>query len=168
MNFLIQLEPGPNEIDDEAGSEFDLESEGSLQELAIVGCSELERAGYIFRVEGFGRGVWPVDVRYDMATVIEQLPDLIKALELGQSTGLDFYAQGIETLIEFVPDGGTVVARCRALYRVDEMPVVEELVYSELLTQLRELARVFVAEVSRLQPSLGQSAALAELKNLAD
>ena len=124
MNFLIQLEPGPNEIDDEAGSEFDLESEGSLQELAIGGCSELERAGYIFRVEGFGRGVWPVDVRYDMATVIEQLPDLIKALELGQSTGLDFYAQGI--------------------------------------------ARVFVAEVSRSQPSLGQSAALAELKNVAD
>lgn len=68
----------------------------------------LSDAGREFLVDGFGQSGWAVDVSYDLSSVIEQLPTAINALEQNDSVRIDFYGQGVERVLTFVPAGEVV------------------------------------------------------------
>lgn len=66
-----------------------------------------------FVVCGFGDDKWPVDCRFDLSVVIEQLPAIIRMLKIGDyNFSLDFYEQGIEREIEFIDSGAFVTLTC--------------------------------------------------------
>lgn len=67
-----------------------------------------------FRVSGFGQDLWKVDVRTDLPVLLEQLPEAIAAAAAGSSFILDFYEQGIERRLVFIPNGNEFVVRCES------------------------------------------------------
>ncbi|MUL36521.1 hypothetical protein [Gloeocapsopsis dulcis] len=103
-----------DEIDREYETKF--EEVEDVIEILFVLCKELEESNLVrFRVEGFGKMPWPVDVRTDFEIVLEQLPDLIKFLDTTEAiTGyLDFYEQGIERRLVFNKVGDLVKINCQ-------------------------------------------------------
>lgn len=70
----------------------------------------------VFSVSGFGDEKWPVDCRFDLPGIIEQLPEIIgKINNKDFNFDLDFYEQGIEREIEFNFSGENVVTlECRS------------------------------------------------------
>lgn len=93
--------------------------------LVMEACSLLGETDCRFFVSGFGDNAWPVDVYYDLSTVLEQLPDLLAGLRAGEGGILDFYGQGIERRLEFFPEGRKVGIRCRSGTAWKPNPTVE-------------------------------------------
>lgn len=58
-----------------------LEDDHDYDYLVMQACRILSDAGCRFHIAGFGSADWGFDVSYDMATFIEQVPDLIAGLE---------------------------------------------------------------------------------------
>jgi len=77
-------------------------------------CSSLEESGCAeFMVSGFGQEKWPVDVRTDLLTVLEQLPSIVEALRLGANEfELDFFEQGVQRRVTFESGGDELSATC--------------------------------------------------------
>ncbi|MBM6388010.1 MAG: hypothetical protein JSY10_29370 [Paenibacillus sp.] len=77
-------------------------------------CEVFELSGVMsFVVSGFGQEKWPVDCRTDLATIIEQIPDILEKVSKGIfSFQLDFYEQGVERLLVFEEEGGLVRVTC--------------------------------------------------------
>ena len=66
-----------------------------------------------FRVNGFGDSCWPLDIRTDLCTFLEQLPSAIKALDKDSGEfDIDFYEQGLERRLVFTIKGGNVLIEC--------------------------------------------------------
>jgi hypothetical protein len=120
-------------------------------------CDALDDARCLaFRVDGFGQLPWPVDVRTDLLTVLEQLPDILKSI---RNPGvdeflLDFYEQGIERQVTFRKRGIWVDLRCES--RLDWVPQndTETIRSAALEVMMRGVARVFIDCVRRLLPSV--------------
>lgn len=67
----------------------------------------------IFSVSGFGDENWFVDCRFDLPTIIEQLPEIISKINNRDfNFKLDFYEQGIEREIYFINDEEVVNLEC--------------------------------------------------------
>jgi hypothetical protein len=67
----------------------------------------------IFSVSGFGDENWPVDCRFDLPVIIEQLPEIISKINNKDfNFKLDFYEQGIEREINFIDNGEVVNLEC--------------------------------------------------------
>jgi len=67
----------------------------------------------IFAVSGFGDDNWPVDCRFDLPAIIEQIPEIISKINNRDfNFKLDFYEQGIEREINFIDDGEIVNLEC--------------------------------------------------------
>lgn len=77
-------------------------------------CEVFEQSEIVsFIVSGFGQEKWPVDCRTDLATVIEQIPEILeKVIEGTFSFHLDFYEQGIERQLVFEEEGELVRVTC--------------------------------------------------------
>ncbi|THF72491.1 hypothetical protein [Cohnella fermenti] len=77
-------------------------------------CEVFEHSEMVsFVVSGFGQEKWPVDCRTDLATIIEQIPDILKKVNKGIFLfKLDFYEQGIERQLVFEEEGGLVRVTC--------------------------------------------------------
>jgi hypothetical protein len=61
-----------------------------------------EREIIYFRVKGFGQDTWLVDVATDLASILEQLPEVIDSINKNNyRCYLDFYEQGIERKLVF-------------------------------------------------------------------
>jgi hypothetical protein len=86
-----------------------------------------------FTVSGFGQSRWPVDVRTDLATVIEQ---------------------GVERSLEFVPSGLSYDVHCRSRTSWQPHPDVERIDAAVVLAMLVKLQRTFAAIVERLLPKI--------------
>jgi hypothetical protein len=81
--------------------------------LAMTACQQLADAeGAAFRIGGFGHESWPVDVAYDMSTVVEKLPIILAGVRDRREVELDMYSQGIERKLIFKPAGDFVVVDC--------------------------------------------------------
>ena len=165
-----------------------LEIRGSLEELALqsqqtdcdwqdvdthinsilgLACEKLEETGIaFFRMSGFGRGVWPVDVCLDLACVLEQLSEAIDAIrQENYPFDLELYEQGIEKTITFTKkdDDGFIEAKCRDFFVSEGYPgntswkpdpdaiLVEE---GDILSQLLNLKSSFIQAVRTICPDL--------------
>ena len=104
-------------------------------------------------------------MRYDLATVIEQLPGVIGALVQSQPVALQLYGQGIEKLVEFASEGDWVLATSSPIYDVDVGTIgTQRVLLADLIRQLRQLGRGFVEQVSLLEPELRDNNAMKELQ----
>lgn len=66
-----------------------------------------------FIVSGFGDRQWPVDCRFDLPVIIEQLPEIISKMKNDDFNFiLDFYEQGIEREIKFKCGKDSVSLEC--------------------------------------------------------
>lgn len=67
----------------------------------------------IFSISGFGEENWPVDCRFDLPVIIEQLPVIISKINNEDfDFKLDFYEQGIEREIIFSDADDVVNLEC--------------------------------------------------------
>lgn len=94
-----------------------LNSELELDDVVVILisiCEVFELSGVVsFVVSGFGQEKWPVDCRTDLATIIEQIPDILEKVSKGIfSFQLDFYEQGIERQLVFEEEGELVRVTC--------------------------------------------------------
>lgn len=132
--------------------EFDLSVD--YESLVMDACELLSEAGCDFHVEGFGQKDWPVDVSYDLSTVMEQLPAAIAALQHGESAVIDFYGQGVERGLTFEPVGDLVAVRCSSRTNWTPNPDREQASPREVTTLLEGLAGDFKIALERTCPSL--------------
>lgn len=74
-----------------------------------------------FVVSGFGQNKWPVDCRTDLATIIEQVPEILEKIRNKEyNFQLDFYEQGIERMLVFEENNNLVKVTC--ISRTDWTP----------------------------------------------
>ncbi|MFE1869956.1 hypothetical protein ACFW9N_03510 [Streptomyces sp. NPDC059496] len=132
----------------------EVELSDDYESLAMDACQLLSGTDARFFVSGFGQEAWPVSVSYDLSSVIEQLPEAIDSLRSGRSAEIDFYGQGIERRLTFVPAGDTTEIRCSSgtAWRPD--PDVDVLSRTAALDLLTGLAGDFGAALRRAAPEL--------------
>jgi hypothetical protein len=111
-----------------------------------------DSGGFEFRVAAFGDGCWPVDVRTDLATVLEQLPRCLEACRRGAPFELDFFEQGVERTIEFSPADGRYVAHCRSRTNWTPDPETESIEVGAVRAMLDGLKRTFCEICERVLP----------------
>lgn len=122
-----------------------LEDIEDVQEIMSLLCEKLENFSLArFRVEGFGETAWPVDVSTDFLAVLEQLPDLIKFLNIDTDESsvfyLDFYEQGIQRRLVFRKNEGLVTVACQPFPINNSVSIVPNASWGGRLkrTQLRK------------------------------
>lgn len=65
--------------------------------IIVPSSTGIKTAYRIVFVSGFGQKKWPVDCRTDLATIIEQIPEILEKIRAERFFfKLDFYEQGIE------------------------------------------------------------------------
>ncbi|MBB1152121.1 hypothetical protein [Amycolatopsis dendrobii] len=92
--------------------------------LVIEACQVLAATDCAFTVRGFG-GSWPVDVAYDLSTLVEQLPRLLRDLRARRDGQIGFYGQGIERTVHFSPCGERLRLTCTSRTSWTPDPAVE-------------------------------------------
>ncbi|MEV6055815.1 hypothetical protein [Streptomyces sp. NPDC052107] len=90
----------------------DLDLAEDYESLVMDACELLAETDCRFRVAGFGQGPWPVDISYDLSSVIEQLPQALTALRRKNRAQIDFCGQGFERVVVFVPLGDQITMTC--------------------------------------------------------
>lgn len=109
-------------------------------------CDELSQ--YIdFRVSGFGQSRWPVDVETDLPIFLEQLPGAIMKANTGHEFEIDFYEQGLERRLEFIPDGSSFHVTCASGTDWRPDPLFQEIDRLDLIAILRLPLRQFIEAV---------------------
>jgi hypothetical protein len=152
MTFEISLTRPPLFSDSSEGRD----APEDFTSLIIDGCSLLEEAGCRFLVSGFGQGSWPVDVRYDLSTVMEQLVDVLADLRAEKESELDFYGQGIERVLDFFPGPDGVRIRCRSGTAWEPNPTVEHASTEDLQRMFVRLAVDFAEALALVSPDLAR------------
>lgn len=118
-------------------------------------CTVLAESDCSFEIEGFGQCEWPVDVRYDLSTVMEQLPETLIKIRLGSSAEIDLYGQGVERRLRFEPYGGGLIAiLCESRTDWTPEPATELTRRSDLLLMLERIAVEFAESLRLVWPSL--------------
>ncbi len=127
------------------------EDDDNLVSVSIYGTQALKQAGYAFIVEGFGQNPWPVDIDYDGAIVIEQLPSLLSGLAAGRDVTIDFPGQGIERKIDVRhADTNHCQLSCSSMTSWQPSPAQESIERSELVRLLTHLGIDFCRNLQRL------------------
>ncbi|WP_367125961.1 hypothetical protein [Streptomyces phytohabitans] len=116
-------------------------------------CALLSETDCTFQVRGFGAH-WPVDVRYDLSTVMEQLPDLISAIRNGSVGHLDFYGQGLERVLDFSPVDRRTIITCVSGTDFEPPLERENLDTESLVAMLVDTATRFAHAASQVAPSI--------------
>jgi uncharacterized protein YjbI with pentapeptide repeats len=118
-------------------------------------CDALQDTGAAhFRVFAFDDRPWPVDIRYDLLVVLEQLPAILSALRASAAGfTLSFYEQGIERDLIFHRQSSNWLT-VEYSTRLDWTPArsVENIDAPDLERQLLDLASGFVRAVEILCP----------------
>ncbi|WP_442602925.1 hypothetical protein [Paenibacillus sp. KN14-4R] len=98
-----------------------------------------------FFVSGFGQEKWPVDCRTDLATIIEQIPNVLEKIRKGKySFQLDFYEQGIERQLLFEEDSSLVKVTCVSRTNWIPNPSTIHMERDEVLTMFESLYKNFL------------------------
>lgn len=118
-------------------------------DLFINVCYTLSDLGVtIFHVEGFGR-VWPVGADAELAIVLEQLEGVLRGLLEHGCAELNFYEQGIQSVVKFSLCGSHIKMSCRSLTDWRPDPSEIEMETRNFLALLERLIFVFNGIVDR-------------------
>ena len=132
------------------------ECEDDLMAMFIDICEVLADTGAAdFRVSGFGQDPWPVDVRTDLPVLLEQLPTAIAAsAEPTSGFILDFYEQGIERRLVFIPSNQEFTVTCESDTDWRPEPAQENIEVTFLRRQLVTLKNNFLRVVRVMAPEV--------------
>lgn len=149
MTFYIELRTA--DIHSVAEREY-LEPNEDLELVAVPLCALLAEAGLIFMAGGFGDESWPVDVRYDLSSVIPQIPAVIESCTSGLTAELDFFEQGIQRKVCITYQGEQVTLRCKSYG--DWLPRIETEVSArnDFVKLIVGFARSFAEAVTMIAP----------------
>ncbi len=115
-----------------------------------------EEGGIRFLVGGFGQERWPVDVRTDLAVVVEQLPAALDALRTEEPATLGFYEQGIQRLLILTPSGTQTIVECQSMTAWQPNPGVIRMDTMDLLKMLAAFFDAFVEKTRQCCPGVVQ------------
>ncbi len=146
VNFLA-----PDSIVSEAPA---LPSSLEFESVVMDLCAVLAENECSFEVSGFGQLEWPVDVKYDLSTFVEQLPEALRGIRDRTSAEIDFYGQGLERRLIFEFKGELVNISCESRTNWVPKPNVEEIGYQELLSMLESVASKFASSLRLVWPQL--------------
>ena len=139
----------------EAGVAVEWDGVDDVMSISIAAGQALENSGTRFLVGGFGDLAWPVDVYPELSIVIEQLPDILRALRERQPCDLNFYEQGIERTIDIIPNGEVAELRCHSRTDWIPNPAVETAPIEDLLAMFESLSRQVADAVFAIDTDLG-------------
>ncbi|MEN8650054.1 hypothetical protein ABCR94_05265 [Streptomyces sp. 21So2-11] len=132
----------------------DIDPSSDYDSLVMDLCELLSTSDCQFAVGGFGQDCWPVDVSYDLSTVIEQLPDVIDSLRGGGDAEIDFYGQGVERRVSFLPLGDLIAIHCSSGTAWTPTPDSETATMEEVTLLLSGLAHDFKVALELAHPNL--------------
>ncbi|WP_134661359.1 MULTISPECIES: hypothetical protein [unclassified Amycolatopsis] len=124
--------------------------------LVIEACQVLATTDCAFTVRGFG-GSWPVDVAYDLSTLVEQLPGLLRDLRARHDGEIDFYGQGIERTLHFRPLAGQVQVTCMSRTSWTPDPAVEVIDGTRLEEMILRLMSAFSTSLETARSPLADA-----------
>jgi hypothetical protein len=116
-------------------------------------CRELEH-GVEFVVSGFGQDRWPVDVSVDLAIILEQFPEIFRAIREDTQLNIDFYEQGVERYIKLTPDREYYVAVCTSITKWQPNPDIERIHRTDLEKMLLDIKATFIGVLKKVAPNL--------------
>ncbi len=105
-------------------------------------------------ISGFGQERWPVGVRIDLAVLLEQLPDALKAIAARESAEIHLYEQGVDRLLTLEPKGAGYSVHCRSGTGWRPLPAVEEVDGLQLEGMLLAVRDEFLKALERMAPEL--------------
>ncbi|GAB3386273.1 hypothetical protein GCM10027432_20290 [Lysobacter fragariae] len=129
--------------------------ENDIRSILMDVCRAMERRSDLV-VSGFGQDRWPVDVGTDLPVLLEQLPDALRAVNVGATAEIDFYEQGIERAITFSPTDGRYVATCTSRTIWQPNPAVEHIDREDLEEMLMAVREVFMHAFAEVAPGLAR------------
>jgi hypothetical protein len=123
-----------------------------IQEICQI-CEENDIVN--FQVRGFGQDNWPVDVAVDLASILEQLPEVICSIsEEHYPFYLDFYEQGIQRRINFEKYDDFVKITCYSGTSWVPNPTSMLVTKEDMLSQFLNLKNSFIQAVKIINPKL--------------
>jgi hypothetical protein len=103
--LIISVEgPGPAEMTSSQVAPHYDEVLDDIRSILQDICAALASDERVKFVVEFAGERWPTDVKTDLASVLEQLPDALE--NTSKAFEIDFYEQGLERTLYFEPDGG--------------------------------------------------------------
>ncbi len=107
-----------------------------------------------FVISGLGQIRWPLSVGVDFSIFLEQLPELIHAIVLNESTELDLYEQGIERTLIFASSENYYVISC--ISRAEWQPSLNSEVVNQvdLISMLISVFDKFMCTLEEISPML--------------
>lgn len=120
-------------------------------------CVILEQSGVVkFLVSGFGQRPWPVDVRTDLAILLEQLPELAKFVNSQQLDvcNICFYEQGIERDLRFTMRGQNVDILCSSRSNWRPYPSIETISLDKLRAMIAKFVETMFEAIKSTCPSV--------------
>ena len=121
-----------------------------------IACDILEESGAAtFIVSGFGQEIWPVDCRYDLMTVIEQLPHIINEINNNRfNFELDFYEQGLQRKLVFYDNGISIIIKCESRTNWMPLPQKEVMPKKEVVQQFVQFNNMLLSLLNALCPTI--------------
>ncbi|MFE9387728.1 hypothetical protein ACFYMO_31585 [Streptomyces sp. NPDC007025] len=153
MNFSMSITPPSKHFS--LTPEFELSID--YDSLVMETCDLLSQTDCTFQISGFGQESWPVDISYDLSSVIEQLPDTLAALRANEEAIIDLYGQGIERELSFTPRGEHVTVHCSSRTQWQPNPTEEHVSHHEVQHLLTNLAREFKEALEIASPVLAET-----------
>lgn len=161
MTFFVSLDVGA--VMAPAASR-DLDFEGDLDEIAIPLCGLLADAGAVFSAGGFGDEKWPVDIRYDFAGLVPDLPAVVQGIRHGSPVELDFFEQGLERTVTVAFEADRAVLDCRSSGRWVPSQPSDQMPRAAFESMIDDLVAGFLRAVAVVAPEVAGAAALDGLR----
>lgn len=116
-----------------------------------------DTSSFIFQVSGFGDENWPVTVSTDLATIMMQLPSALTSCNETRPFRIDFFEQGVERTLDFVPEDDFYRVTCITLTDWCPNPATEVIQSETVCTMLEDLGQKFCNVVVKLFPKTSEN-----------
>ncbi|MGW0005186.1 hypothetical protein [Nocardia grenadensis] len=126
--------------------------------LVMEACQVLAETDCVFTLRGFGADDWPMDIAYDLSTLVEQLPDLLDDLYAHRVGEIDLYGQGVERTLSFHPSGSEVKITCTSRTTWAPDPAVESIDRDRLQAMIARLLFAFSTSLKVVGSPLADAA----------
>ena len=165
MTFFVKLDVSAVKA---PAVDHDIDLEGDLDEIAIPLCDLLADAGAVFSAGGFGDERWPVDVRYDFAGLVPDLPAVVSGIKHQSPVDLDFFEQGIQRTVSAELEGDLAKLSCRSFGKWVPTQPSDEMPRTAFELMINDLVVGFLQATAIVVPELASATALTCLRLLLD